>query len=126
MKKVFTIFMLITAFLSCFGSNTSFNELCMYLYAVNPEYKGPDPDNRNKGRRTPFAPLSCVISHERGVEFLTIEKPEISYYEIEDEDGNVYNYGDEPSFIDALFSMSGEVSIMMVSESCDYIGYVEL
>ncbi len=115
-----------TAFLSCYGSSQAFNEIYMYVYKMSPDYQDPDPDNLNKGRHIPSAPLSCVISHERGVEFLTIQKPEISYYQIEDEDGNVYNYGDEPSFIDALSSMSGEVSIMMASENCNYFGYVEL
>lgn len=113
------------AFISSYAGISYPEDLYFCVYPVAPVYK-ENPDVPTPNRRTPSAPLLGVISQESGVEFLTIQKPEISYYQIEDEDGNVYNYGDELSFIDALFSMSGEVSILMASENCNYIGYVEL
>lgn len=113
------------AFISSYAGGSYPYDLYMNVYSVSPVDK-ENPDQPNPNRRTPSAPLLCIISHERGIEFLTIQKPPIYYYQIENEEGDVSTYEDETSFIDALFSMSGEVSITMASENCDYIGYVEL
>lgn len=125
MKSIVTILIVLFTFLNSYSSGFAGTDIYCCLHRTITDVE-PENPGRPIRHRLPSAPLSCVISQDKGVEFLTVQKPEILCYQIEDIDGNVYTYGDEPSFIDALFSMSGEVSILMVSENCNYIGYVKL
>ena len=65
------------------------------------------------GPRSTVTPLICSIDTEEGVSIPGIEVPEIVSFEIRDAYGNtVAILADEASFIETLFSLSGEYRLI--------------
>lgn len=124
--KHFILLLLLIVSASSFAMDGFNQGIHCFLQTVQPEYKSEDPDPIAQRRRTPAAPLECIITEERGVQFVSGLMPNILYFEIKDENENIQSYADESTFIDALFSMKGEVTIIFVASDNEYIGYVNL
>lgn len=85
------------------------------------------PEEGDEGNRKPSRPLTCTVDPDSGIEFLGQETPDFILYEIYDSNNIcVGAYGDEPEFIDALFSLTGEYRISLNTAGVSYIGYVML
>lgn len=125
MKHIILLFMFIVS-ASSFAMKGFKQGIQCFLYVVQPEVKNEKPEDPISKRRTPLVPLECVISEEYGVQFISGLKPNILYFEIMDEYETVISYADESTFIDALFSMNGEITIILVASDKEYIGYVNL
>lgn len=109
---------------SVFGSDY-FGQVICSLYAFQSEIVNENPEDPTPNRRKPSAPIVCSISLGNGVEFLNGITPEILYYEM-DAEGMAYKFTDESEFVQALFSDSGEVKIVITTPQCDYVGYISL
>lgn len=90
--------------------------------------EGPEyPEKNDRGRRQPAIRVECVIDATSGVEFVYGETPEFVSYEICDTEGaTVASFGDETSFIEVLFTMTGEYQLRLVSADYEYVGWVML
>ena len=85
------------------------------------------PEEGDEGHRIPGRHIACSLDRENGVRFLGQETPDFILYEIYDSNNTcVGAYGDEPEFIDALFSLTGEYRITLSTAEVSYIGYVIL
>ena len=87
----------------------------------------PEHDENTKNRhRLPSRHIPCVIS-EAGVSFRMDCPPEILVYEIADTDGNVIaTCGDEASFVQTLFSLTGEYTVVFTTAEYVYYGCVNI
>lgn len=79
-----------------------------------------DPDRNRK----PSHPLQCTISRDNGIEVAGYASKFLSH-EIWDVEGIVCmgDYSTESDFVDALFSMTGEYQIRLITEDYELIGY---
>lgn len=85
------------------------------------------PEEGDEGHRIPGRHIACSLDRENGVRFFGHETPDFILYEIYDSNNIcVGAYGDEPEFIDALFSLTGEYRITLSTAEVSYIGYVIL
>ena len=85
------------------------------------------PEEGDEGRRIPGHHIACSLDRENGVRFFGQETPDFILYEIYDNNNIcVGAYGDEPEFIDSLFSLTGEYRISLSTAEISYIGYVIL
>lgn len=85
------------------------------------------PEEGDEGNRKPSRPIPCSIDPDFGICFSGQEKPDFILYEIYDCDNVCMGtYGDEPEFIEALFSLTGEYRISLNTVEVSYIGYVIL
>lgn len=85
-----------------------------------------EPDYPPIGSRIPSSKLFMTIS-ATGVEILGVDARDILLYEIFDlEDIPVGIFTDGASFVEALFSLSGEYRVRFMTDSYVYVGYVEL
>ena len=85
------------------------------------------PEEGDEGHRIPGRYIACSLDRENGVRFFGQETPNFILYEIYDSNNTcVGAYGDEPEFIDALFSLTGEYRISLSTAEVSYIGYVIL
>ena len=92
-----------------------------------PGYGNDYDEEGETGERRPGKKLECTIDSQNGVRFLSGETPDFILYEIYDCDNVcVGAYGDEPEFIDALFSLTGEYRISLDTAEVSYIGYIIL
>ena len=85
------------------------------------------PEEGDEGQRIPGRRIACSLDRENGVRFLGHETPDFILYEIYDSNNTcVGAYGDEPEFIDALFSLTGEYRISLSTADVSYTGYIML
>ena len=95
-----------------------------------PVNTGGDPEHMEEetpGQRKPGIGIACSIDPISGIEFLGHETPDFIMYEIYDSNNTcVGAYGDEPEFIDALFSLTGEYRISLSTAEVSYTGYILL
>lgn len=126
MKRLLALLSFMTMWITSFGNPYAGYEMVCSLYATQPDRNNENPEDPPLRRRTPSAPILCAISEARGIEFLSGIKPEILYYEIHDSEGMSLTFAEEDSFIQLLFSMSGELKIVIVTPQWDYVGFVEL
>ena len=85
------------------------------------------PEEGDEGQRIPGRRIACSLDRENGICFTGQETPDFILYEIYDSNNTcVGAYGDEPEFIDALFSLTGEYRISLSTAEVSYIGYVLL
>lgn len=87
----------------------------------------PKPDENTENRhRKPACLIPCVIS-EAGVSFRMECPPEILVYEIADTDGNVIaTCGDEASFVQTLFSLTGDYTVVFTTAEYVYSGDISI
>lgn len=86
-----------------------------------------DPEEGEYLDRRPNRKMECTIDPQDGVLFLSGETPDFILYEIYDCNNIcVGAYGDEPEFIDALFSLTGEYRISLSTAEVSYTGYVNI
>lgn len=92
--------------------------------SIDDPYKQPSP---SKGHRSLPSPIVCVIDFSKGTVQTTLTS-EIISYEIWDSDGTalVAQYIDEPDFVGLLCDVSGLYQFRFITESYQYIGYIEL
>lgn len=77
-----------------------------------------------QGNRKKPLPLHCTIS-EYGISYQAIEAPEVLFYEIYDLNGDcVAFFGDEISFVEYLFTLSGEYQLRFTTPNYEFVGYV--
>ena len=94
---------------------------------VDPESDPYHREENDRGNRAPSRPISCKLDYASGIEFLVHETPDFILYEIYDSNNTcVGAYGDEPEFIDALFSLTGEYRISHSTAEVSYTGYIIL
>ena len=95
-----------------------------------PVNTGGDPEHieeETPEHRKPGIGIACSIDPISGIEFLGHETPDFIMYEIYDINNVCMGtYGDEPEFIEALFSLTGEYRITLSTAEVSYIGYVIL
>lgn len=85
------------------------------------------PEEGDEGHRIPGRHIACSLDRENGVRFFGHETPDFIMYEIYDSNNTcVGAYGDEPEFIDALFSLTGEYRISLSTAEVSYTGYILL
>ena len=91
------------------------------VISSDPEKYNPD----HKGRRS--MPIICIIDLISGTVQTTLTS-EIISYEIWNSDGTalVAQYIDEPDFVGSLCDVSGFYQLRFITESYQYIGYIEL
>ncbi len=87
----------------------------------------PEHDENTENRhRIPACLIPCVIS-EAGVAFRMDCPPEILVYEIADTEGNVIaSFGDETSFVQTLFSLTGEYTVVFTTTEYVYRGDISI
>lgn len=94
---------------------------------VEPDSDPYHREENDRGNRAPSRPISCKLDPISGIEFLGHETPDFIMYEIYDSNNTcVGAYGDEPEFIDALFSLTGEYRISLSTAEVSYTGYILL
>ena len=85
------------------------------------------PEEGDEGQRIPGRRIACSLDRENGICFTGQETPDFILYEIYDSNNMcVGAYGDEPEFIEALFSLTGEYRISLDTAEVSYIGYIIL
>ena len=124
--KHFILLLLLLVSASSFAMDGFNQGIHCFLQIRQPEVEPENPEDPLYRRRTPAAPLECIITEEKGVQFVSELMTNILYFEIKDENENMQSYADESTFIDALFSMNGELTIILVGSDNEYIGYVDL
>ncbi len=83
------------------------------------------PEEGDEGHRIPGRHIACSLDRENGVRFFGHETPD--FIMIYDNNNTcVGAYGDEPEFIDALFSLTGEYRISLSTAEVSYTGYILL
>lgn len=131
MRNVLSFLLLVLLYSVALASEYSIEDeqyIKLNLLAV-PDASGkdrePDDDLNNK-RRLPSSFVSCIID-ENGVSIQMDTTPEIISYEIYDADGMlICSVGDEETFIQTLFSMSGNYTVVFRTQEYAYIGSIEL
>lgn len=129
--KIPSIILLLMSYNLAFASgNVANNEQPIQLNVVAVSIiTGQDPatdtDKSNK-HRIPGSPIPCIID-ENGVIFQMDTTPEIIGYEIYDSESVlIYSVGDEEDFIQTLFSLSGNYTVVFRTQEYAYIGSIEL
>lgn len=129
--KIPSIILLLMSYSLAFASgNVANNEQPIQLNVVAVSIiTGQDPatdtDKSNK-HRMPGSPIPCIID-ENGVSIQMDTTPEIISYEIYDADGMlICSVGDEETFIQTLFSLSGNYTVVFRTQEYAYIGSIEL
>lgn len=131
--KLPTIVLLLLFYFVAFASenynSTADNEQYIQLNLKVVPASGQDPksdkDIFNK-HRIPGSPIPCIID-ENGVSFQMDTTPEIIGYEIYDSESVlIYSVGDEEDFIQTLFSLSGNYTVVFRTEEYAYIGSIKL
>ena len=103
-----------------------------YTIYLRPSVTQPCPDKDyneegEEGKHIPPRPVQCTIDAAEGVRFVGMEKPDIVLYEIYDLSGTcVASFGDESSFVDHLFALSGEYEIRLMTADWVYVGHIGL
>lgn len=118
--------MMLAVFLPLTSSAASESSYVVTLQQETPE---PDPEHdknpNNKGHRMPAMPIMIVITPEGIQSPLTAD--DIIYYELWSEDDTcLISVADEASFIDSLYSLSGEFMIRIITTEKSYIGYLSI
>ena len=81
-------------------------------------------EDLNNKHRLPSRPIICTID-ENGVTFQMDCEPEIISYDIYDADGVlIAGFGDEEGFIQALFSLSGDYTVVFTTVEYLYSGNI--
>lgn len=90
--------------------------------------EGPEyPEKNDRGRRQPSMQTECTIDSASGVQFVYGETPEFVSYEILDVTGTIAAaFGDAVSFIETLFTLTGEYQLRLVTDENEYVGWVML
>ncbi len=95
-------------------------------HPVSGETEPKHNESTNTKHRLPSCLIPCVIS-EAGVAFQMDCPPEILVYEIADADGNVIaSFGDEASFVQTLFSLTGDYTVVFTTAGYVYYGWVSI
>ena len=131
MKQLFRLAATATAIVTAvFSVKAVSNIPAMITVTKVPVNTGGDPEHTEEetpGQRKPGIGIACSIDPISGIEFLGHETPDFIMYEIYDSNNTcVGAYGDEPEFIDVLFSLTGEYRISLSTAEVSYIGYVML
>ena len=91
-------------------------------------FETPDKNKETPRRnRLPSAPIDCVITSDGiYVQDSSINLAEALSYEVWDVESEfcIATFEDVPSFIDGLFSMTGELQIRIVFSDCEFVGNV--
>lgn len=97
--------------------------LSKVILSESPDEKKETPIRQ----RTPSATIECVITQEGiSVQNSSVNLADAISYELWEADADmcVAVYSDEISFIDGLFSMTGEFQIRFIFEDYELIGYL--
>lgn len=98
-----------------------------YIVTLQQESQDPDPEHdnnpNNKGHRMPAVPITIVITPE-GIQSPLTADDIISYELWNDDDTCLISMADEASFIDSLYTLSGEFMIRIITTDKSYIGYL--
>ncbi len=133
MKNVLSFLLLFLmysfAYASGYGSSTGGEQGIKLNLKAIPAESGQDSkpvDDLFNKHRIPTFPITCIID-ENGVSFQMDTTPEIISYEIYDVDGMlICSVGDEETFIQTLFSLSGNYTVVFRTQEYAYIGSIEL
>lgn len=131
MKRIITI-PVIAMFMVCILFPASIIAGNEATHTVNVQKKPKEPFEHNmrldeEGRRTPPAPLCCVISETAGLHISGLSE-DIITYEIWDATSEtiIASFSAESDFIDFLFCQTGVVMIRLETESYYLVGYIEI
>lgn len=123
--KIFLFTMVLTLFPTVVTAKT-LSPICGTLSKVDPKYK----DIPSKGQRTPSMPIAYTITEEGGLQIMSssISTEDIIEFEICDIESNdcIYSFSDEQTFIETLFTLSGEYQIRLITSDCELIGDITL
>lgn len=124
MKKLIASILMLFAFgpflANAFGLSLN---MTRHNYETGSEIPNEDSDP-GKGNRTRPMPIMCQIS-ESGIDFGFEFEFDIMTYEIYDLNGDcVAIFGDEISFVEYLFTLSGEYQLRFTTPNYELVGYV--
>lgn len=87
-------------------------------------------ENPSKRQRIPLAPIAYTISQENGLQIMSssISTEDIIEFEICDIESNdcIHSFSYESTFIETLFTLSGEYQIRFITSDCELIGDISL
>lgn len=93
------------------------------------EDPGEVRDNQNR-RRIPMCPVECLITEQNGISFASssLSVSDIIAFEICDSETEVcvMSFYDEDTFVENLFSLSGDFQLIFKTKNYKLIGYVSM
>ncbi|MDE6444989.1 MAG: hypothetical protein K2K64_11320 [Muribaculaceae bacterium] len=127
MKRLI-LFSLLIAISSIFinlKGQTDHDIVVVVVYAT--DETDPEEPEEPEGHRTVSLPLTCYISKATGIKIANFSADIQSYVIITPDNSEIIGeFSNENDFIDFLFTLSGEVKIVFITEFSNLIGYVFL
>lgn len=130
MKKCSVLYIIISIIVMFFSvklmaAGDPVNETIL-LFKVTDNNDDGHPDSDHDGNRTQVRPIRCTISVDNGIQCDVDFNDIIIIYEIwcEDTDICIASYTDQLQFVQNLFSFPGNYKIRLVTDDCNYIGYI--
>lgn len=112
------------AYSSGFGQ---FYQISLTICPVGFSHETENNETGDIRHRLPSRPILCTIDPDNGITFDAVSEPVIISYEITDVDGiSLAVLPTETSFIQTLFSLTGEYGIKLTSSDYIYSGFIAL
>lgn len=125
MKHIITLLLITIGILSMNAVAASIEDIAITLTQedIDSDYK----DRPDKGSRSAPAPVICVINFTESTIETSI-RIDVILYEIWDEKGeiNIASCIDECDIIEHLSTLSGKFQLRLITDKCQYVGYVKL